>query len=182
MSVRRVLVAVALAATAGCGSSGESRTLTPADAAFVTTAAGGALATIRAAELAQRRSSDPSVTWFARTVESDTKADLHALTSFAADAGVTLPQQPDAKYASGYAALERADAATFDTAYLADETVRTDDLRAAFANEIRGGGDRSIATYALDALPDFDNHRSIAAREKLALTDPAQHGELSKIR
>jgi putative membrane protein len=126
---------------------------------FATQVAEGGLAEVRLSELARQRSSDPQVREFAARMIADhgeANADLQAI---AKRKGITLPQALSAGHEATLKALQSAQGARFDAAYLA--AMREDHIRTIALLQVANGPtfeDADLKVFASRTLPVVEQH------------------------
>ncbi|MEX0759195.1 MAG: DUF4142 domain-containing protein, partial [Tistlia sp.] len=120
---------------------------------FARLAVAGGLAEVELGELATRQGGGEAVQGFAqRMVEEHSKAN-ERLVGVAGEAGIPLPDAPDAEHQAQRARLEPLSGRDFDLAYMSGQVrdhIRTAQL---LAWEIGSGQDADMQRFAADTLP-----------------------------
>ena len=128
------------------------------DSSFYKAAAQGGMAEVAAAELAQKKSSDPNIKDFAAMMVKDHTAANDELKSIAAQQNVTLPAGPSMKQQAGKAKLEALSGESFDKAYVKEQVQAHRSTVALLQKEIASGQDDAAKTFARKILPTVRAH------------------------
>lgn len=159
-----VVLAFGLTALAQESSAPPSRATAPdggsvtSDQTFLKEAAEGGLAEVELGQLAVEKSSNEDVKRFAeRMVEDHGKAN-EDLKQLAAQKGVNLPSEPNAKQKANKERLSKLSGDEFDKAYMSDMLKDHKTDIAAFEQESDTGKDSDIKKFAFQALPTLREH------------------------
>ena len=145
-------------------------------ASFAREAADGGMSEVELGRLAVERGTNPAVKAFGqRMVDDHSKANVE-LQTIAAQAGVSLPGQVDAKEKSAYAKLSALSGTAFDRAYIDDMVKDHRADIAAFEKASRASGDSPFKKFAADELPTLREHLKMAETARASLEKGATSG------
>lgn len=132
--------------------------VSPADKAFLVTAAGSNRAEIAAAELALRKSNDPQVKKFAQQILTEHRQADTRLMALARSKGVDLDAEIPQPARSASYELGKLDGSTFDRQYFAVNHASHMKSVAAFQHAAQNADDPDIRRFAAEMLPTLQQH------------------------
>ncbi len=137
----------------------------PMDHRFVMKAAQGGNAEISLAQLALKKSTNASVTIFARRMIRDHSAAAAKLASIVASiGGPTLPTTLSQADAAMRAALTQLSGADFDATYLKGQVAGHQKMATLMQSEASSGANAALRTFASATLPTVQMHLSMAQK------------------
>jgi putative membrane protein len=141
--------------------------LAPADAAFIDAVGAGVHAEIAFAQLAPERAGRDEVRAFADRMIADHSDVIHRLYGLEQQKGLKPPGTMKAGQQQRYQELQALDGDAFDALYLKSQGQERDALAQALQEEIDGGSDPELRSFAQQTLAVVERHlalaRSIAA-------------------
>ncbi|MDQ2859098.1 MAG: DUF4142 domain-containing protein [Candidatus Eremiobacteraeota bacterium] len=144
----------------------------PMDHRFVMKAARGGNAEISMARLALKKSTNASVTIFARRMIRDHSAAAANLASIvAAMGGPTLPTSLSQADAAMRAALTQLAGAEFDTTYLKGQVAGHRKMATLMQSETTSGANAALRSFASATLPTVRMHLSMAQKRLSTLSN-----------
>jgi putative membrane protein len=176
---RNILATLATVLVLGCAfsiaqmaSNSSGAKPSASDQAFMKQAAQGNEAEIALGQLAQQKAESPDVKAFGeRMINDHTKANEN-LKEVASQAGVTLPNEPNAKDTAEKARLEKMSGAQFDKAYMNYMVAEHKKDVAEFQKEATHANDPAVKNFAQTTLPTLQSHlqeaESIAPKQNAA--------------
>lgn len=135
-----------------------STVLSPMDKLFMVRSAEGNLAEIALAQLALRKSKNPSVTNLAQTLITEHSKAQAELQATATRKGVPLPTMLSPTHVAVQEKLNKAKRDDFDKMYLANQVDDHENTVALFANELSLGQDADARAFATEYLPHILGH------------------------
>lgn len=147
----------------------------PDDVLFVTLVGAGGLAEVELAALARDKAASAAVKAFAERMAREHGAANDTLAAAAKDAGLAVPDAPDAEHATLRDTLKGMDAAAFDLAYMRAQLVDHQKTAQLLAWEIDSGQNAGLQRFAAATLPAVLDHLAAARGivEALSLADVA---------
>ena len=139
------------------------------DSAFMTAAGYAGNYEVGAGALAKARGSSQGVRDFGARMISDHNKAGARLASLARDAGSSIPNLPDSAQQNIITAFGRLNGVAFDCSYVPTEYMDHVAAIGLFENEIAHGDNLNLVRFASETLPVIKEHRSMLARELLAL-------------
>jgi putative membrane protein len=123
-------------------------------------AASGGMAEVALGEMAQQKSTDPSVRQFAAQMVADhTPADKE-LMAIAAKKNVVPPSSPDAARSAVAKQLSALSGTAFDQQYLAAQRQDHELQIKLYTDEAQTGTDPDLRAFAAKSLPNLQHHLS----------------------
>ena len=156
-----VAAAVAAAAAGGLAQSAAARTTawsSAQDRTYLTTAMQGDRFEIEGAALALKRSTNPDVRRIARVLARDHSASLKDAAEVAHPRGVQIPHQPTPTQRWQLDTLRKADAQSFDRAYLTLEVKDHQQDISEATTESQEGSDASVVEAARGEIGTLHRH------------------------
>jgi putative membrane protein len=146
--------------------------------AFAKEAAIGGMSEVELGRLAVEKGTDPAVKQFGQHMVDDHSKANAELKTIAAQAGVQLPAEVDAKQKKIFAKLSSLSGAAFDHAYIDDMVKDHQEDIALFEKAAASAGDSPIKQFAADKLPTLREHLKMAQQAQAALgkKSPASGG------
>jgi putative membrane protein len=163
------LSAAAFAQANAPGARTPATPLSPADANFVKEAAIGGQFEVEAGKVAER-SSNPQVRQFGARMVKDHSAAGAKLKTFAAEKGMTVPQELDAQHAQIRDHLASLKGAEFDHEYIREMVKDHDEDARAFTDAARTLKDPQLRRFAADTLPVIQAHDQMAHQIEASMT------------
>ncbi len=135
------------------------------DRDFLMKAAQGGMLEVEAARLAMDRAASNDVKTFAQTLMQDHTAANEKLQRIAAEKGVDLPKQLDAKHKADIDRLSKLNGEAFDRAFLQHMGLRDHKKDISeFEAEAKHGKDAVVKGFAEETLPTLRKHLSMAEK------------------
>ena len=135
-----------------------------ADSSFIEKAAQGGMAEVEAGELAANKATSSEVRKFALMMVKDHGAANQKLAQLAKSEGIPLPETYGEAHRSQLKALQAADGARFDQAYMAQMVKAHEETVHLLKSEMASGQDPEIKAYAAGMLPTVESHLREAYR------------------
>jgi putative membrane protein len=162
-------VIIALAAGALSPFAAPAQTAPAADSGFMVEAAQGGMAEVEMGRIAVQNASDAKVKQFGqRMVDDHSKANAE-LKTVAAQKGVKLPAQLDAKHRGAAGRLSKLHGAAFDKAYIDGMVKDHREDVAEFERQANGASDAAVKAFAAKTLPTLREHLKMAEDAQSAL-------------
>lgn len=136
---------------------GSSASSTP-DAAFYKHAAQGGMAEVELGDLAQQKSTSPSIRDFGALMVKDHSAANEKLKAIAASKDISLPDSPSMSQKATKVKLEALSGATFDKSYVNGMIKDHQEDIAMFEREATSGRDPDAKAFAAATLPTLRMH------------------------
>ncbi|NKF22981.1 DUF4142 domain-containing protein [Solimonas marina] len=144
------------------GMTTSTQPMTEGDLTFMEKAAEDGRTEIAAAQLAEVKSSDPTIRQFAQRIVKDHTAAAQKLEKLAQGKGVTLPASLDTAHQSELDALRSANGKEFDAQYSKMVADAHAGAVALFNRTVKATRDTDIKLFASTTLPDLKAHRALA--------------------
>jgi putative membrane protein len=143
------------------------------DRNFARAAVPGGLSEVELGRLAEQQAQSPEIRAFGQRMVSDHSNANTQLTRLAGQAGIPLPNTPDAEGQSMREQLKKLHGPTFDLTYIRGQI--SDHQRAVqlFEYEIGAGQDEALKGFASQALPILMQHLAMAQNVNAQLTGAA---------
>jgi putative membrane protein len=154
---RLLMAAVAATALAGPALAQEMTA-----EAFVTEAASSNIFEIRSSELALERSQDEAIRTFAQQMLADHHAVGQQMEALAANAGISVPQQPEGVPAQLLEQVEGAADGDFDRVYVDNQIAGHQATVELFQSYAESGSNQPLAAFAQEMLPALQQHLNLA--------------------
>jgi putative membrane protein len=139
--------------------------LSEQDREFLVKAAQGGMLEVEAARLAQERASSAEVKEFAQTLLKDHQAANEKLQRIAADKGIALPKELDAKHKDELKKLSEARGEDFDRMFI--QRMGLQDHKkdiSMFEKQAKQGKDAQLKNFAEQSVPTLRKHLSMAQK------------------
>jgi putative membrane protein len=149
----------------GAGATGAHSQLSQSDRKFLMDAAQGGMMEVEAARLAMDHAVSADVKTFAQTLLRDHQAANEKLQRIAADKGVTLPKELDAKHKEELRKLSDAKGESFDRMFM--QRMGLHDHKkdiSEFEKQAKQGKDAQLKSFAEQTLPTLQKHLSMAEK------------------
>lgn len=167
LAIGAVLTIGGMAQNTPAGQTGDTKSggkmasgtaLSGADRKFMMEAANGGMAEVQMGQLALQKATNDQVKQFAQKMVDDHGKANDELKALAAQKGVTLPTDVDAKIKAKMTRMQGLSGAAFDQAYVAD--MHKDHIKdvAAFQKEANTGKDSDVKGWAAKTLPTLQGH------------------------
>jgi putative membrane protein len=143
----------------------ERAKLSEQDREFLVKAAQGGMLEVEAAKLARERASSAEVKEFAQTLLKDHQAANEKLQRIAADKGIALPKELDAKHKDELKKLSDAKGEDFDRKFI--ERMGLKDHKkdiSMFEKQAKQGKDATLKNFAEQTVPTLRKHLSMAQK------------------
>jgi putative membrane protein len=134
------------------------------DSSFVQKAAQGGMAEVEASQLAANKATNSEVRKFALMLVKDHGAANEKLAEVAKSEGMKLPDTYGDTHKANLQALQAADGARFDQAYLAQMVKSHEQSVQALKAEIEAGQKPAVKAFAQEILPTVESHLREAYR------------------
>ena len=138
--------------------------LPKSDAEFFEKAAISGMTEVQAGQLAQQKSSDPTIKQFGATLVSDHSKAASELQALATAKGVTLPTSVDAEHQKMLDKLQQASGKDFDDEFSDDMHAGHEKAVALFQQTARSSKDPDVKAFAVKTLPVLQSHEAIAKK------------------
>lgn len=128
------------------------------DVLFAQAAAASGIGEVAVGEIGQKKATNPRLQEFSRMVVADHTKVNKDLMALAAQKGIALPSDFDARFKFGLQALSGASKEEFDASYVKVQMAIHLEAVAVFEAEIKHGEDEDIKALAKQALPKIKEH------------------------
>jgi putative membrane protein len=149
------------------------------DSAFIEKASRGGIAEVEASELAANKATNQQVRAFAMMLVKDHSAANKKLADIAKSKGMQQPAMMSDDQQATLEALQAADGARFDQAYMAQMVKSHEESVQLLKSEIESGQDPATKAYAQEVLPTVEGHLrkayELTGQEGKAATMPQEH-------
>jgi putative membrane protein len=143
----------------------ERAKLSEQDRDFLVKAAQGGMMEVEAARLAQERAASAEVKEFAQTLLKDHQAANEKLQRIAADKGIALPKELDAKHKAELKKLSDAKGEDFDRKFIQRMGLKDHKKDISmFEKQAKQGKDAQLKSFAEQSVPTLRKHLSMAQK------------------
>ena len=132
------------------------------DSAFATKAAQGGLAEVKLAQLAEQKSTNPTVVAFARRMVADHTPNNQKLAAIMKSEGLAVPTSVGAQNQAVMTKLNGLSGAAFNSAYLKGQVTAHEQMATLLQGEIANGKDPKLVAYGKSTLPVVQQHLQLA--------------------
>ena len=146
------------------------------DAAFATAAAQGGMAEVQSARLALTKSTNPTVTAFARRMIADHTPNNAKLAAIMRSEGMAVPAMVDPNSRAMMAKLQGLSGAAFNSAYMSGQVNAHAAMQTLMQSEANGGKDPKLVAYAKTTLSAVNTHLAMARSDVAMLKGGAMNG------